>query len=281
MKQDHNNENENETKQPSITFREEAMASMWGHQGRYALTNLIPTYSWGYLLFACTALLSLVLWGFLGTVSDYVSGEGLILTNAESITNVSAPAGINQVKEIHVKEGQSVNIGDTIATFNNPELESQIPILKEKVIFFDKKLEDYKITSEREIDARKKLMENQNKILDKIISVEKNNLEEIKKLIETQTALSKKGLIRTAEQRAIQQQFADSQRSLENSNSQIIANQISLTSFINEWQDRLRNLELQEKEARIALSLQEGKMNSASLVKAQVTGKIIHIDKKP
>lgn len=275
-----NQENNNHNNQSPIQFRMDALEHMWGHNERYSLNSLIPTYSWGYLIFACTTFLSLILWGMMGTVSDYVSGEGLLLTNAESISNVSAPAGINQIKEILVKEGDLLKVGDTIATFNNPELESQIPILKDKVQFFSTKLQEFKASSETEISARKSLIENQNKILEKIISVETNNLNEISKLLETQDMLSTKGLIRNFDKRVIQQQFADAQRSLENSNSQIIANEISLNAFKNEWQDRIRNLEMQEKEARIILSLQEEKLGSASLVKAQVAGKLIHIDKK-
>jgi HlyD family secretion protein len=272
---------ENDEKKSSpIKFRMEAIQHMWDRHGRYTLNGMIPTYSWGYLLFICAVLLCLSIWGVIGTVSDYVTGEGLILTKADSISNVSSPAGINQIKEIHFKQGQSIKVGDTIATFSNPELESQIPIYKNKLEFFTSKIKEYQALSEKEISERSSLIDEQKKLLDKIIATESKNIEQIEKLMSTQDFLSSKGLIRIYDKRAIQQQFTDSQRSLENSNTQMISNNISLNAFKNEWHGKIRNLQLQEQEARFNLHTQQEKLSSASEVKALVSGKLIFMDKK-
>ncbi len=272
---------ENDEQKPSpIKFRIEAIQHMWDRHGRYTLNGMIPTYSWGYLLFICAVLLCLAIWGFIGTVSDYVTGEGLILTKADSISSISSPAGINQIKKIHFKQGQTIKVGDVIATFSNPELESQIPIYKNKLEFLTAKIKEYQVLSEKEIADRSTLINEQKKLLDKIIEIESKNIEQIEKLLSTQDFLSSKGLIRIYDKRAIQQQFTDSQRSLENSNNQVISNNISLNAFRDEWHQRIRTLELQEQEARFTLLSQQEKLSSASEVRAHVAGKLIHIDKK-
>lgn len=274
-------EDNKEQNNTTIRFRKEALEHMWSQHGRFTLNTLIPTYSWGYLIFACLILFSLLIWSIAGTISDYVQGEGLLLSGTEAISTVNAPPGVNQIKKIHVKDGDEVDVGTIIATMENPNLEAQIPILKEKHDFYQKKLQEYTTQSENEIQNRIKLTKEQNDILQKIIESESKNLNEIKELIQTQDYLREKRLIRNFDRRVVQQQLADSQRSLENANNQIIANEMALTSFKNDWKDRIRNVELEEKEALISLELQQEMLNSSGEVKSLIKGKVIHIDKKP
>lgn len=266
-------------KTPSIHFRAEALQTLWSRRSEYTLNGMIPSYAWGYLIFVSCIIISVLIWGIFGSVSEYVAGEGLLLAKENSILTISSPAGVNELKEIKIKQGSQFKAGDTVALFDNPELKIQTPILKEKVNYLRDKLKNYNILSKKEIQQREIQAAKQDAIIKKIIDLEMGNLDQIQKLFLSNETLATKGLLRNNDKRFLEQQSIEARRNLENFNNQLIANEISVASFKDSWLGRILELELQEREASFALANNEVKLASISQVKASISGKVINVHK--
>lgn len=266
-------------KTPSIHFRAEALQTLWSRRSEYTLNGMIPSYAWGYLIFVSCIIISVLIWGIFGSVSEYVAGEGLLLAKENSILTISSPAGVNELKEIKIKQGSQFKAGDTVALFDNPELRIQTPILKEKVNYLRDKLKNYNILSKKEIQEREIQAAKQDAIIKKIIDLEMGNLDQIQKLFLSNEMLATKGLLRNNDKRFLEQQSIEARRNLENFNNQLIANEISVASFKDSWLGRILELELQEREASFALANNEVKLASISQVKASISGKVINVHK--
>jgi multidrug efflux pump subunit AcrA (membrane-fusion protein) len=231
-----------------INFRREAINHIWEKYSQYTLNGMIPSYSWGYLLFLSLVVLSLLFWGVFGSVSEYVSGEGLLISGESSIYSISAPTGAHHLKAMKIKQGSIIKVGQTIAYFNSPELSLEVTTLKDRKEYLKKFLFDYKKIYEQELQERLSLLNQQKQILERIMESEKQNIQQIQDMLNIDRSLSSKGLARNVDKRYLEQQLADAQRALENGYNQLIANTVSFNSFKDSWQERIRNLEIKAKE---------------------------------
>lgn len=267
------------SKKRTINFRHEALQHIWQRYSQYTLNGMLPSYAWGYLLFLALTVSSLLLWGIFGSVSEYVRGEGLLISGESSIYSISTPTGAHHLKEMRVKQGDTIKAGQAIAYFKSPELSLEIAILKEKDDYFKKTLFDYQKTYEQELQERLSLLNEQKQILNRIVQSEKQNIEQIQSMLNATNSLNFKGLVRNIDKRHLEQQFVDAQRALENGYNQLISNTVAFNTFKDSWQERIRNLEIKAKETAISLKDQEGKLNLAQEVNSHVAGKVIYIHK--
>jgi HlyD family secretion protein len=86
---------------------------------------IIGSRSWILLMVVVGLLVWAILWGFLGRVSNSISGEGLILGSSSPIT-VSSPTATGGVIELMVPVGEMVEQNQIIALVHNRGLEKGV-----------------------------------------------------------------------------------------------------------------------------------------------------------
>ena len=86
-----------------------------------------------WLLLASVALLmgGAIYWGFQGTVSTKLPGQGVIV-RVGGVVNLTSPSA-GQVVTLDAKIGQTIHIGDILGTVDQPSLKEQIRLAREAV----------------------------------------------------------------------------------------------------------------------------------------------------
>ena len=116
---------------PATIFRKVALDRLASPEQLDQLLFITRPRYW--LLLASVGLLMAgsIYWGFQGTVSTKVPGQGVIVRVGGVVSVTSPSAG--QVVNLEVKIGQTIHIGDILGTVDQPSLKEQIRLAHEAV----------------------------------------------------------------------------------------------------------------------------------------------------
>ena len=105
-------------------FRKEVLEKLQSPDRLNEMVQITSSKSWLALIGLAGILLASVLWGFLGSVPEYVHGRGILIQHGGVIEVASAGSGA--IKEIIVREGDHIREGQVVAQLYLPEREMQI-----------------------------------------------------------------------------------------------------------------------------------------------------------
>ncbi len=110
----------------SPLFRSAALARAHSGVEPEVAVPLVSPLNWLALLAIALLLGGILAWLFLGTVEHLADGRGLVIRDSQyGIFEVAGTSG-GKLAEVLVKEGDTVQAGQTIATFDRTELHEQI-----------------------------------------------------------------------------------------------------------------------------------------------------------
>jgi hypothetical protein len=123
------------------------------------LIKVTSPKSWLVLIAVSCIIVSFVIWGFLGSISTKIEGQGILLNNGGVFTIVHHASG--QVTDVRFKVGDKVKTGDVIARIDLPDLVEKINNLQNTLddmkINQQTNLSEYKMISDQITQLREEL----------------------------------------------------------------------------------------------------------------------------
>lgn len=264
-------------KDKNVLFRKEALEEITNPEHLNQLIQVTSKKSWIFLFTLSALLLSVVLWSIFGTVTQRIKGQGIILAMKGSLYNAVAPEGEAQIIQIAVKLGDEVKRDDIIAYLLRPNLENQVVITEKYLETLKAKYQQLSVSSKEEIAQRQKNLAEQNKILQRIITEQKQNLIHIDDLLRTRQIYLQKGLVTKQDVVATLQDLYRTKSQIENAREQTIQNRINESTFIDEWRERLRQLDLTIREKQKELDNLKAQLKLSHHVYSPITGVVTGI----
>ena len=118
-------------KEQKLKFRESALEHSSASLSSTTLIQVTSPKAWITLGGLYLALVSGLLWGFFGTISTWVEGQGILLSEKGHIYNAVALEGAEYLVEMSFKPGDAIKKGDLVARLENPNLIKDVKIAKE------------------------------------------------------------------------------------------------------------------------------------------------------
>jgi NHLM bacteriocin system secretion protein len=236
---------------------------------------IIGSRSWILMSLVVGAIILAVLWGFLGRVSNSVSGEGIIVGSSRPIM-VSSPTASGGVIEVMVPVGKIVEQGQLIVLVHNIELEKGVSTAKKYLAILQ--AQDVSRTSDE-----KGLIEMQKASTKEQIALANKTLEQTQKLVtmyESEVAdleeLYKKQLVSSSQLVQARSSHFSSMQQVVEQGSVIARAEASLESTLSSIEESQLSRLQQIETAKNSLAKTQVQHDASTQVISPIRGRIIN-----
>ncbi|XWN32758.1 MAG: NHLP bacteriocin system secretion protein [Devosia sp.] len=191
--------------------------------------KLTKPSSWLLLAVLGLCIGSIIAWGFLGRLTVYVEGQGLLQLDGGINYDIRATA-TGTIQSVLIERGQEVQKGDPLFTIQQDELVARRNAAKASYDGQKHEFERYKTQSDQDVDRRRANLDTELKSLNADLQGQKTNEEQLRQIYASQQDLIKRGL-------TTQPQVQDAFQAL-----------VAVQQSIREINDRLATLQLDQVE---------------------------------
>ncbi|MEN8236558.1 MAG: NHLP bacteriocin system secretion protein [Pseudomonadota bacterium] len=269
---------EKKTETSSLQFREEALDNV-GFSDTDHMIKIITAKSWITLTTLGAIVIATLIWGFWGTVTIWVEGNGILLPEKGSLYNAVASTGPAHIAKINVGVNQQVKENEILATLETPELANQITITQKYVVGLRAQFEELKRTALLEINDRKETLKKQNQLTERILAIEKENLKSVEELLAMRKEFLKKKLTTNQQYQSTLMRYYDIKNTIERTQSQLLQNELDAENFIDLWKERIKSFSAKVKEEELELETLTEKLKLSQFVRSPITGVVIGIQR--
>ncbi len=225
-------------------FREAALKQMASPEQLDQLLQVVTPRAWFIAGTVYALLLAIIFWSFFGSVSTRAEGPGILLAGGGDIYNAVASDGPSHVNSILVKVGQHVAKGQVVATLSRPDLSDQIEVDRNYLNELQAQYNQLTATSKVEINTRKQQTQDQQQSLQSSLANSEQKLKNLQDLLAVKQAAFKRGIeIRQSVDQTFQDYY-NVRSEAENYQNQLVQLAITQNSFVDQWRERLRDLQL-------------------------------------
>lgn len=260
-----------------IKFRKAALKEFTSPEHLDQLIQVVTPRSWliaGTLYFI---VLVVILWSIFGNIPTRVEGQGILLAGGGDIFNAVAPDGPSHIATLLVKVGSEVKKDQVIATLSRPDLLDQIKVTQLYLSDLQQQKIQLEILSKNEISARQKNIQTQKEVLQRTITTSQEKLKHSGELLAIKQAAFKKGLEVRQNVEQTFQEYSNVKNELQNYNDKLVQLDITESDFIDQWNERLRELTLKITDETVKLNHLQTRLKLSSDVKSPVNGTITDI----
>jgi hypothetical protein len=122
----------------SKIFRNASMDKISSPEKLDTMVKLTSARTWFLIVFFLLITLSLVIWGFFGTIPKTVSGRGVIINGGGTYNIQSTSNGV--ITDISVENGDIVNKGDVIGRTYDKNVFNELKQVNEKITLIDEQI---------------------------------------------------------------------------------------------------------------------------------------------
>lgn len=266
-------------KSSPIEFRREALENFSISDRTDQLIQVTTPKSWILLAGLGALILATIIWGFWGSITIWVEGQGMLLPEKGSIHNAEAPIGPGQILEIKVQPQDKVRKDDIVAILETPNLTKQVEVTRAYLADLKKNYDEQNETATKEIAGRKETLEKQNGATQRILASERENLAETEKLLKARKELLEKKMTTNQLYHDSLNHYYDTKTQIERAQEQLLQNQLDVENFIDRWEERLKTLDAKIKDEQLNLDTLEEKLKLSKYVKSPVDGVVISVSK--
>lgn len=263
----------------STLFRKVALERMSSPEQLDQLLHVTTSRSWFALIGLIALLCVTVVWGFLGQVTDKVSGQGVLIRSG-GVQSV-VPMGAGRVLDVRVRVGQHVRSGQVIATIAQPSLEERIRLARGQLSDVQKqKTELVRVRSDRsrlQLAFLKQQRAN--------LETEIQDLQREAKLVEDQIPVDEellaKGLVTRQQTYATRQKLVSIQGSIASRRAQIT--QVDALEFQTANESMESNIQAQNSVGDLTreIHLLEQELDTQSRVVTPHAGQVLEVKVSP
>lgn len=258
-------------------FRQAALENIEAPDKLDTLVSVTSPQQWLVLYTLSFALFCLLLWGFFGSIPTRVLGQGILLATEGSVYNVPAPAGNSKIVKITVKTGQFVHKNQPVAELDQPDLTQQI---KTKQAYLNELKQKFQqLNQQKLLESEKYKIQNtdKNQRLEKMIAIQTENLSHQEEIIKIREYALKRGIDTKLGVNVALKELADTKREIEQAKSQLAQNKIDAANFADQWEERLRNLDLKLKDEEYEYNRLIGSAKTARIAVSPIDGVVSSI----
>lgn len=202
---------------PKQIYRKAALERLSSPEQLDQLIQVVRPTSWILLIALLVLLAAFVLWGFLGTVSTQVEGQGMLLGG--SVYDL-VPLAAGQLTHVHVAEGDEVTPGTLVAEMAQPELALRINDARTRLAEQRAAYAELQAFGTQDSQLQTGFVAQQRRTLNQLIAATKERLAYLENQIEAEQKLLAQGLITRQQLQATQQQRDAARAEIEEAEAQ-------------------------------------------------------------
>lgn len=231
-------------------FRQKALSAVSEGMDIEHAVRVTSRYAWlamGGLIFAVIVIL---IWLFGGAIPIRVHGQGILMPEQGKIYQAVAPEGTGRILKLRVHAGEQIVKGQVVADLVSEESYQQFHVEKNLLGSLESEYQALKKRAEGELKKRAEETERQEKILNSILESETVNLQQIQELLKIKQQSLAKGIATKQDVAYTAREFYTTKREIEHTMSALVTAKTTLQDFRQQWDDRLRELELKINESQ-------------------------------
>lgn len=235
--------------------------------------------AWLVLLTLLMILITVLAWSILGSIATRVEGQGILVAEKGSIFAAVAPEGQSYIKTIKVHSGQQVKKNQILVELDNPGLKEKIKITQEFLTDLTKQHTQLSNAAKVKIAERKSQLAKKKHVLENMKASETKKLAAIEKLLKIrQEAFNRKLETR---QRVVEtvKDYHASLNEVERLKDQILELSVTENSFVDQWKERIRTLNLKIGDEQHKLNTLNVQLNTSQVIRSPITGIVTTIQK--
>lgn len=257
------------------TFRKESLKRLSSPEQLDLLMKVTTPKGWMALLALGGLQLAIIFWGFYGSISSRVTGQGMLIKSGGVFEVVSLSSG--RLTEIFADVGETVEKGQIVARISQPDLVEQIKKYKAELIELKTEYKQIAEIDTKDIKMNREYMDNQRANLKNSIRFAQDRLNWLNQRLTNQRRLYEQGLIAKKVFLDTRYEINTTKEDIEKNQNQL--KQISILEFqLKDQKEReLRNKEyiINEKERELAGLTRSFDENSKVI--SYYTGRILEI----
>jgi NHLM bacteriocin system secretion protein len=255
-------------------FRKSALEKLSTPEKLDQLIKVTGTKAWIALTTIAVAILTALIWSFIGTVKTKLDVVGVVLGGDVHEVVATAPG---QLVELKVGIGKKVRKGDVIATIKQPELFQQIE--EAKVVLSDRKFEMEKLMSygNQGTQLQSEIISQSRVSINGEIESEKKKIIFLNNQLEAENVLLEKSLITKSQVATTKQQIEAAKNTIERLKGQIveISNQQNNLGFDIQQKVTLQKQRIGEAERN--LQFLNEKYDTQRNIKSPYDGEVVEV----
>ncbi|MCL5272654.1 MAG: NHLP bacteriocin system secretion protein [Gammaproteobacteria bacterium] len=231
-------------------FRQKALAAVSEGMDIEHAVRVTSRYAWLSMAGLMCAVIAIIFWLFGGAIPIRIHGQGILMPESGKLYQADAPEGTGRIKTLKVHPGEHIVKGQLIADLVSEESYQQLMAEKNLLDSLESELQTLIQRSGVELKKRAEDTTRQEKILNTILESETVNMQQIQDLLQTKQQSLAKGIATKQDVAITAREFYTSKREIEHTMNALVTIQNNLQDFRQQWNDRLRVLEIKIREMR-------------------------------
>jgi len=257
-------------------FRKKSLERLNSPEELDMLVKQVPTKGWVVVWMFAIIIISVIVWGFLGSIATKVKASGIIMNSGGVESVYSDFPGV--VKKVLVKNSDMVQKGDVIALIAQPELEAEIVLKEEQLSASQNQYFSSKQDIQRDMELSAKIKNDDQIRINDNIKYMKQELQELTAQLHKKQELYKEGLVRKYDVDIAQNNINSVKLKIKTAQNELVSNDLSVLEKNQNSQSNLRSNKDQIDNFVLSLNVLKEKYKKSSEIKAQLSGKVIEVD---
>ncbi len=253
-------------------FREAALKHFSSPEQLDQLIQVVTPRAWIVAGTLYALLFIIILWSIIGTIPTRGEGKGILLAGNGDIYGAVVPQGPSRVSNVLVKPGDKVVKGQIVATMSRPDLTDQIKVSQNYVAELQNKYNQLLTLSRGAVATREQQVAMQQQALQRSLTDSQSKLDNISELLSIKQGAFKKGIETRQSVDQTTQDYYNAKNILEGFRNQLIQLHVEERSFIDQWNQRLRDLDLKIVDEKVKLANLQKALILSSDVASPVAG---------
>lgn len=240
------------------------------------LIQITTPKGWMWMAGLGLAVLGALVWAFTGSLSDKVTGQGIIIRSGGVYDVIAGSSG--RVKDIYFGPGDEVQRGQTIARIEQQELANRLRLAKERLNEEISNRQRVAETADRQIKMEEESCKQQEEINNTTISDMMEKTAWLKKRLQGEKKLLKDGLVTSMEVEQTRQMIAETERGISMVSNRIAQAGIDLSKAREAGLLNIKNADDAVVRAEQDVETIQRNLDDASRVISRYSGTIVSVD---
>lgn len=259
-------------------FRKQALQELSSPEQLDQLIQVVTPRAWIVANTVYIFLAFFILWSFFGSIPTQAESSGILLARGGDIYNAVAPAGSNRVERLLVKPGDVVNKGQPVVILLGPELNNQIQVAQTYLGLLQHKYARLSTEAAQKIAIHQKRTATQIAAEKRAIDNAQEKLQNLQELMAVRQQAFAKGIDTRQNVSQATEAYFNAKNAIESLNNQLLQLQITHDSFIDQWREQLRALEIKISDENRKLSDLTAQRDFSAHVLSPITGLVTHVN---
>lgn len=261
-------------------FREKSLERLNDHERLDQIFHIVSPLNWVILTVTGALLIITVIWGFFGTITTRVSGNGIFISHGQQIYDAVAQAE-GRVDTVLVNNADNVKKGQILVTLHLPILEIELQNKKQFHETLKGQLEIFKafVRKKSYLEAQHLRILQQNWKID--LENANKSVQFLNEAIEIREKLVSKGSISKQEMADLKSRYYKELEGRDAISNKMEEKKIESERLIEQDNDRLQQLNNKFLQSAHEIAALQGKLEVSSLVKSPIDGTVTELIAKP